>query len=117
MAGLSHMARIFPRVVPAKAGIHSPWHCLLRKASAILPKCKRHGVWVPAFAGTTRGEIAPYAIAPPLMGGMLKRSRQSHPFAALHGIRIEGGRREDGADPQRDGMALDVADDRREPRG
>jgi hypothetical protein len=51
------------------------------------------------------------------MRGMLKRSRQSHGFAALYGIRIEGGRREDGADPQRDGMALDVADDRREPRG
>jgi gamma-glutamyltranspeptidase / glutathione hydrolase len=50
------------------------------------------------------------------MGGMLKRSWQSDAFAALHGIRIEGGRREGGADPQRDGMALDVADEKREPR-
>jgi gamma-glutamyltranspeptidase / glutathione hydrolase len=51
------------------------------------------------------------------MGGTVKRSWQSYASAALHGIRIEGGRREGGADPQRDGMALDVADQRREPRG
>jgi Gamma-glutamyltranspeptidase len=45
-------------------------------------------------------------------GYELKRSWQSYAFAALHGIRIEDGRREGGADPQRDGMALDVADER-----
>jgi gamma-glutamyltranspeptidase/glutathione hydrolase len=49
-------------------------------------------------------------------GYEVKRSWQSYAFAALHGIRIEGGRREGGADPQRDGMALDVAGDTREAR-
>ncbi len=44
-------------------------------------------------------------------GYELKRSWQSYAFAALHGIRIQGGRREGGADPQRDGTALDVADE------
>ncbi|MEN3377038.1 MAG: gamma-glutamyltranspeptidase / glutathione hydrolase [Hyphomicrobiales bacterium] len=49
-------------------------------------------------------------------GYEVKRSWQSYAFAALHGIRIEGGRREGGADPQRDGMALDVADGTLEAR-
>ncbi|MBP2300501.1 gamma-glutamyltransferase [Azospirillum picis] len=38
----------------------------------------------------------------------VKRSWQSYPFAALHGIRIDEGRCTGGADPQRDGMALSV---------
>jgi gamma-glutamyltranspeptidase/glutathione hydrolase len=38
----------------------------------------------------------------------IKRSPMSHPFAALHGIRIEDGRLDGGADPQRDGMAMRV---------
>jgi gamma-glutamyltranspeptidase/glutathione hydrolase len=38
----------------------------------------------------------------------VKRSAQSYPFAALHGIRIEDGLCTGGADPQRDGMALSV---------
>lgn len=38
----------------------------------------------------------------------VKRSWQSYPFAALHGIRIDDGRCSGGADPQRDGMALSV---------
>ena len=47
----------FQQVVPAKAGTHNPWRFLLRKASTPVPKTQRHGVWVPAFAGTTRGEV------------------------------------------------------------
>ncbi|KQU54771.1 gamma-glutamyltransferase [Bosea sp. Leaf344] len=43
------------------------------------------------------------------MGYDLKRSPQSYPFAALHGIRIDDGRCTGGADPQRDGMAIAVA--------
>lgn len=38
----------------------------------------------------------------------VKRSAQSYPFAALHGIRIDDGLCTGGADPQRDGMALSV---------
>ncbi len=38
----------------------------------------------------------------------VKRSAQSYPFAALHGVRIEDGRCTGGADPQRDGMAISV---------
>ncbi|MFC0407177.1 gamma-glutamyltransferase [Roseomonas elaeocarpi] len=38
----------------------------------------------------------------------VKRSAQSYPFAALHGILIENGRFFGGADPQRDGMAVAV---------
>jgi len=41
-------------------------------------------------------------------GYEVKRSPQSYPFAALHGIRVNGARLEGGADPQRDGMALAV---------
>src|SRR4051812_37590370 len=47
-------------VVPAKAGTHNPWHCLLRKASAPSPKTRAHGVWVPAFAGTTAEFTPPF---------------------------------------------------------
>lgn len=36
----------------------------------------------------------------------VKRSWQSYAFAALHGIRIENGIPQGGADPQRDGMAV-----------
>jgi gamma-glutamyltranspeptidase/glutathione hydrolase len=43
------------------------------------------------------------------MGYQVKRNPMPFAFAALHGIRIEGGRLEGGADPQRDGMALLVA--------
>lgn len=42
------------------------------------------------------------------MGYDVKRSAQSYPFAALHGIRIEDGLCSGGADPQRDGMAIAV---------
>lgn len=45
------------------------------------------------------------------MGYDVKRSPQSYPFAALHGIRIDDGRCSGGADPQRDGMAIAVAAD------
>ena len=38
----------------------------------------------------------------------IKRSWQSYAFAALHGIRIENGIPQGGADPQRDGMAIVV---------
>ena len=41
-------------------------------------------------------------------GYEVKRSWQSYAFAALHGIRIDGGEWQGGADPQRDGMALAV---------
>ncbi len=42
-------------VVPAKAGTHSHKRCLLRDAGTTSPaKNASHGVWVPAFAGTTR---------------------------------------------------------------
>jgi gamma-glutamyltranspeptidase/glutathione hydrolase len=41
-------------------------------------------------------------------GYPVKRSWQSYAFAALHGICIEGGEWQGGADPQRDGMALAV---------
>ncbi len=40
-------------VVPAKAGTHSHRRSLGQKASASAPKMIGHGVWVPAFAGTT----------------------------------------------------------------
>jgi gamma-glutamyltranspeptidase/glutathione hydrolase len=43
------------------------------------------------------------------MGYDVKRSPQSYPFAALHGIRIDDGRCSGGADPQRDGMAISVS--------
>ncbi len=46
-------------------------------------------------------------------GYEVKRSWQSYAFAALHGIRIEDGSCEGGADPQRDGMALGVTVGRR----
>jgi hypothetical protein len=32
---------------------------------------QRQGLWIPAFAGTTRGEIVPYAIALDVAGGIL----------------------------------------------
>ena len=38
----------------------------------------------------------------------VKRSAQSYPFAALHGVKIEDGLATGGADPQRDGMAISV---------
>jgi gamma-glutamyltranspeptidase/glutathione hydrolase len=38
----------------------------------------------------------------------IKRSAQSYPFAALHGVKIENGLATGGADPQRDGMAISV---------
>ncbi|AHF75786.1 Gamma-glutamyltransferase [Sodalis praecaptivus] len=38
----------------------------------------------------------------------VRRAWQSYAFAALHGIRIDGGRCNGGADPQRDGMAISV---------
>jgi hypothetical protein len=40
-------------VVPAKAGTHNPWRFPLKKDFATVPTTRRHGVWVPAFAGTT----------------------------------------------------------------
>jgi len=42
-------------------------------------------------------------------GYTVKRSPQTYAFAALHGIRIQDGRLDGGADPQRDGMAMLVA--------
>ena len=42
-------------------------------------------------------------------GYSIKRNPMSYAFAALHGIRIQDGRLDGGADPQRDGMALRVA--------
>src|SRR5258705_13603644 len=41
-------------VVPAKAGTHSHRRLLAQKVSASAPKMIGHGVWVPAFAGTTK---------------------------------------------------------------
>jgi hypothetical protein len=41
-------------VVPANAGTHNHRLELLEKVSALGAKTKGHGVWVPAFAGTTR---------------------------------------------------------------
>jgi hypothetical protein len=38
------------RVVPAHAGIHT---LRVSKGNVRLPTYSRHGVWVPAFAGTT----------------------------------------------------------------
>jgi gamma-glutamyltranspeptidase/glutathione hydrolase len=38
----------------------------------------------------------------------VKRNPQGYAFAALHGIRIQDGRLDGGADPQRDGMAMTV---------
>jgi gamma-glutamyltranspeptidase/glutathione hydrolase len=42
------------------------------------------------------------------MGYEVARSHLSYTFAGVHGIRIEGGRPDGGADPGRDGMALAV---------
>jgi gamma-glutamyltranspeptidase/glutathione hydrolase len=42
------------------------------------------------------------------MGYRIARSYQSYAFAGLHGIKMEGGRWSGGADPQRDGMALEA---------
>jgi gamma-glutamyltranspeptidase / glutathione hydrolase len=39
-------------------------------------------------------------------GYSVKRSYHSYAFAALHGIRVDDGRLQGGADPQRDGMAI-----------
>jgi gamma-glutamyltranspeptidase/glutathione hydrolase len=50
------------------------------------------------------------------LGYDVKRSAQSYPFAALHGIRIDDGLCSGGADPQRDGMALSVPAARSSPR-
>src|ERR1700689_2491013 len=44
-------------VVPANAGTHNPWLRLREKALAAALKPRRHGVWMPAFAGTTRGAV------------------------------------------------------------
>jgi hypothetical protein len=44
-------------VVPAKAGTHNHLSLLEQKPLATAPKHKTHGVWVPAFAGTTLREI------------------------------------------------------------
>jgi gamma-glutamyltranspeptidase/glutathione hydrolase len=41
-------------------------------------------------------------------GYTLKRSYESYAFAGLHAIKIDGGKWQGGADPQRDGMALEV---------
>ena len=41
-------------------------------------------------------------------GYTIARSYESYAFAGLHGIEITGGRWSGGADPQRDGMALEV---------
>lgn len=41
-------------------------------------------------------------------GYSVKRNPQGYAFAALHGIRIQDGRLDGGADPQRDGMAMRV---------
>ncbi len=42
-------------------------------------------------------------------GYAVKRNWMSYAFAALHGIRIQDGKLDGGADPQRDGMAMLVA--------
>jgi len=42
------------------------------------------------------------------MGYRVQRSYQSYAFAGLHGIKIADGKWSGGADPQRDGMALEV---------
>jgi gamma-glutamyltranspeptidase/glutathione hydrolase len=42
------------------------------------------------------------------MGYRIARSYQSYAFAGLHGIKMADGRWSGGADPQRDGMALEV---------
>jgi len=42
-------------------------------------------------------------------GYSIKRSPMSYAFAALHGIRIQDGQLDGGADPQRDGMAIRVS--------
>ncbi len=42
------------------------------------------------------------------MGYRVARSYMSYAFAGVHGIKIENGRWSGGADPQRDGMALEV---------
>ena len=42
-------------VVPAKAGTHSPWHWLFEKGIRRFALTRGHGVWIPAFAGTTVG--------------------------------------------------------------
>ena len=41
-------------------------------------------------------------------GYTIARSYESYAFAGLHAIKIEGGKWSGGADPQRDGMALEV---------
>ncbi|EHM00321.1 gamma-glutamyltransferase [Acetobacteraceae bacterium AT-5844] len=41
-------------------------------------------------------------------GYSIKRNPMSYAFAALHGIRLQDGRLDGGADPQRDGMAMRV---------
>jgi gamma-glutamyltranspeptidase/glutathione hydrolase len=42
------------------------------------------------------------------MGYEVRRSYQSYAFAGLHGIEVVRGKWSGGADPQRDGMALEV---------
>jgi hypothetical protein len=46
-------------VVPAKAGTHNHQYSRYEnRMSSISPQLKRHGVWVPAFAGTTLAAAA-----------------------------------------------------------
>ena len=45
--------QISPRVVPANAGTHNHRLCVVTKDICHGALTRRHGVWVPAFAGTT----------------------------------------------------------------
>src|SRR4051812_22873124 len=40
-------------IVPAQAGTHNPWHSNSSTAFTPAFQLRGHGVWVPAFAGTT----------------------------------------------------------------
>jgi hypothetical protein len=59
------MRSLINGVVPAKAGTHQPpafVDATQAKATGTFRANKRHGVWVPAFAGTT-----------PVIGGRARR--------------------------------------------
>ena len=61
-----------------------------------------------ALVDDDRNILTSVSIALEAEGYTVKRNPMSFAFAALHGIRIADDGLEGGADPQRDGMALQV---------
>ena len=88
-------ARTSQPVVPANAGIHNHRMSLLCRGVSAVFQFQRHGVWVPAFAGTTAGVgVHAYAHTPaaldlagalPLLDLTARLKRASHGSKPNHG--------------------------------